>query len=256
MTSTVTTICFSPDLSYPVPSGAATRCAFGDLRSRQTILLFGDDNAITWLPAFSALGTDLHWRIVFLGKAACSAWSLSANAGTAKCRKFVSEEVAFATRLRARIIIPMGSKVGWRGTKNATVKQLRSEITSTLGALSPSHSRIILFQTIPQFNKGYTNWTPQVCLTGSRALLGQCESVIYHFVTDNTVQLALKGVAGTLRVPLIPTQQFFCSATQCTLFVTSPGGTYLVYRDAAHMSRYYSNWIFVALEPYLRPYLR
>jgi hypothetical protein len=37
------------------------------------------------------------------------------------------------------------------------------------------------------------------------------------------------------------------------MFVTGPAGTYLVFHDAVHMTRYYSNYISRALAQLMRP---
>jgi len=251
----VPSACFSRSFSVGVPANAQRRCAFGDQTSPRRILVFGDDVALEWLPALSQLGTDLHWRIIFLGKPECSAWNYRAAAGTVACRAYIHHVVEFANRLHARYVFPMGNKVAWHGNKDASVKQLRYEIGATIDAMRPSQSRVILFEAIPQFNPGYTDWTPNVCFTKYYNNMAVCENVIHNFAVTSTASLAIYHLAIVRKLHVVPAMPLFCSSTKCALFVTTPNGTYLVYRDAMHMSRYYSNFIARALEDELSPLL-
>jgi len=251
----VPSACFDRSYAVGVPRNAQIRCAFGDLASPRRILVFGDNVALEWLPALSQLGTDLHWRIILLGKPQCSAWNYRSAAGTTACRTYMHAVVRFANQLHARYVLPMGDKVAWHGSKNASVKQLRYEIGATIDALRPSMSRVLLFEAIPQFNPGYTAWTPQVCFTKYYNNMSVCENVIHNFAVTSTTSLAIFHLAIARKLHIVPTMPLFCSSTKCALFVTTPGGTYLVYRDAAHMTRYYSNYIARALEGELAPLL-
>jgi hypothetical protein len=252
----IPTVCFSPVASVGVPANAQGRCAFGDLTSARKILVFGDSVALQWIPALSQLGHDLHWRIVFLGKPWCSAWAYRSFAGTAGCRHYMREVVSFANRLHARYVMPMGAKELWRGSKNVSVRELRYEMAATVDALRPSLSRVLLMESIPQFNHGYTDWTPRICFQQYYNNMAVCENVIRHFAVTSTTSLAIWHFAIARRIHMIPTMPLFCSGIKCALFVTTPTGTYLVYRDATHMNRYYSNYIAGALETEMKPWLR
>ena len=50
---------------------AATSCVFGDSRSRQTIVLFGDSHAVMWLPAIEPAAARRHWRLIVLWQPTC-----------------------------------------------------------------------------------------------------------------------------------------------------------------------------------------
>jgi hypothetical protein len=239
----IPTVCFNADPSAGIPPNAATRCSFGWTKSAHTILLFGDDKALMWVPALSAAAYDLHWKLIFIGKQQCSAWAYRTYAGTAACRSFVRKEIAFANVLHARYVIPMGNKVLWRGSKNSSVLTLRGEINATLDALRPSRSRPMLFMPIPEFNAGYTAWSPSQCLIQYPTNLGPCETVIHNFAVTSTPSLALARVARDRHIPIVQSKQFFCADIRCALFVSGPTGNYLVYRDKGHMSRYYANYM-------------
>jgi len=50
---------------------ATAPCVFGDVRSQQTVVLFGDSHAEHWLPAMDRLARARNWRVVAMIKPAC-----------------------------------------------------------------------------------------------------------------------------------------------------------------------------------------
>ncbi|WP_067507639.1 acyltransferase family protein [Actinoplanes sp. TFC3] len=48
-------------------------CAYGDLSSGTTVVLFGDSHAGHWFPALEAASLQRHWKLVVVTKSACSA---------------------------------------------------------------------------------------------------------------------------------------------------------------------------------------
>ncbi|WP_041834335.1 acyltransferase family protein [Actinoplanes sp. N902-109] len=48
-------------------------CAYGDLSSPTTVVLFGDSHAGHWFPALEAVALQRHWKLVVVTKSACTA---------------------------------------------------------------------------------------------------------------------------------------------------------------------------------------
>jgi hypothetical protein len=46
-------------------------CAFGDLNSKRTVVIYGNSQAQMWMPALVTIATDEHLRLVPVIKAAC-----------------------------------------------------------------------------------------------------------------------------------------------------------------------------------------
>jgi hypothetical protein len=247
--------CYNPDKSVGLPAKVATRCLFGDRHVKRRIILFGDDTAAQWFPAMAIAAGELHWKLYFFGKPGCSPWGLSANAGTRDCRRFIRQEVAFANSQHVRYVMPMGNKVTWHHTHNASVKELSAEITSTLQAMKPSRSHVILFQTIPQFNPGFTERAPLSCFSRTGDLR-TCEAVIHNVALNSTSAVALPLVALAQHIPLVSTTPLFCHSARCALYLQTPAGNILVYADREHMGGWYSLYISRALEEMIKPLLR
>lgn len=231
-------------------------CAFGDKHAKRTIYLFGDDAAAQWIPAFRAIGSSLKWRVVITTKLNCSPWSYGTSADGGNCRAFVDDEIALADTDHPAVIIPMGEKVVWRGSKGASVRYLVREMQGALVALSSSHARVILMAPIPAFVHGYTNWTPQICMRTYRDNLRPCEAIIYNEAVTSTASQALNQIAFFDRIPLEPTRDLFCSGTHCALYVTTPTRTWLVYKDATTINLDYANFVSGALATMIKPRLR
>jgi hypothetical protein len=248
-------LCYPTDPHDGVFMNAYTGCAFGDRKAKRTILLMGDDEALQWLPSFNALGVDLRWRVVFVAKARCSPWSYGTNLEGHSCRRFVAGEVALVNQLRPKVVVPVGEKVRWRGNLHASVVYLRREIARTLAALAPSRARVLMLQPIPEFNHGFTRWTPQTCMRQFASRIAPCERRIYKDATTSTAAIAIPQEGAAENVAVVPTLDLFCSAPKCALFVTTTTGTWLVYRDARHMNRVYGYLIHLALEQLVRPLL-
>ncbi len=246
--------CFNPDKTVGVPANITTRCRFGDRYVKRRIILFGDDTAAMWLPAMSLVAAELHWKLYFIGKPGCSPWGLSANAGTAACRKFIRQEVAFINTQHVRYVMPMGTKVKWHHTHNASLKELSSEIMATIMAVKPSRSHVVLFNVIPQFNPGFTERAPLSCFA-RRGDLRTCEAVIHNVALNSTAAIALPMVARAQKIPLIATTPLFCYSSRCALYLQTPAGNILVFSDRSHMGGWYALYISRALEEILKPVL-
>jgi hypothetical protein len=52
-------------------------CAFGDLGSSRTLVVYGDSHAEMWFDAFDKLATAIGWRLVMLAKPYCPATSVT-----------------------------------------------------------------------------------------------------------------------------------------------------------------------------------
>ena len=49
----------------------STRCYYGNVRSKTTIVLFGDSHALAWFPAVERVAKDRGWRLINVTRSAC-----------------------------------------------------------------------------------------------------------------------------------------------------------------------------------------
>jgi hypothetical protein len=236
-------------------SGAATHCTFGDRKVHRTILLTGDAHADMWLPALSEIGTDLHWKIVFVGRPHCSPWADGAPSNVGGCRAYEKSVVALDHSLKAAVVIPVGAKVSWKHSISQSATTLESEMSTMVKALRGAGSKVVLFSMAPEYNKGFATFTPRSCLTHKARYLRPCERAAYLDMTDSVAAVSTVFAAHELHAPLVDTSALFCSGTLCSLFVETKSGARLVYADAHQINRYYSVLVSLALEGMLKPKL-
>ena len=249
--------CYSTSLGnavQPMPSNAATTCAFGDKTATQTLFLFGDSQAAMWVPALNIAGEILKWKVVFVAKVGCGPWIDPANEGSSACNQWVKGEIALANQLKPQVVVPEGLTIGWANNKYPTSGQFDSELQSMVKALKPSRAKILFFDEIPQFYGDLTSATPSTCLTVHSTSIQSCELTIKQVSTVATTK-GITTVATADHLSIVPVREFFCGRLRCDLFVNAPNGSHLVYTDAFHMNADYSAWIGPATATLLSSYL-
>jgi hypothetical protein len=240
-----------------LPTDAGTACAFGDKEATRTILLFGDSQASTWLPAFNIAGTILHWKIVFLAKDGCGPWisPVTSAAGSSSCSQWVHGEIAVANQLKPEVVVPVGLTLALMSDNQyPSTTQFEGQVLTMVQDLAPSHAKVLFLQEIPQFYAYFTSATPESCLTVHSSSIENCELTIKQVKAIETT-VGMKEVASIDHLDTVPIRELFCGSKRCDVFVNSPGESHLVYADWAHMNATYSAWIGRATAQLLAKYL-
>lgn len=249
-----------PSAPQPVPTNAATACAWGDRAAKRSIFLFGDSQAAMWLPAFNALGKDLGWKVLFLAKKSCSPWITSSRSnygdGTSvlsnsACQTFVKNAIGFAKSVHPTIVIPLGLALLVASEKTVTSSDEKTAVLKTVKALRASGAKILFLAGMSSMFSGVT---PQQCLTVHVSDLPACEVTVSEIKTY--VQYSgLVSAAALAKVDVVPTLKLFCAKKVCPIVVRAGSVEHLVYFDLGHMNNTYSAWISGALETLMKPYL-
>lgn len=240
-----------------LPSDAGTTCAFGDKDASRTILLIGDSQASSWLPAFNIAGEILQWKVVFLAKDGCGPWisPVTTAQGSSACSAWVHGEISVAKQLKPQVVIPVGLTLAeLSDNQYPSTAQFAGEVLSMVQALAPSHAKVLFLQEIPQFYSYFTSATPESCLTVHTSSIQNCELTIKQIKTIETT-VGLNEVATVDHLQTVPVRELFCGKVRCDVFVNSPGESHLVYQDWAHMNATYSAWIGRATAQLLEKYL-
>ena len=228
-----------------LPSNAGKTCAFGDTHSTKTLLLFGDSQASTWLPAFNVAGELMRWRIIFLAKDGCGPWisPVTSIQGSSACNLWVRGEIAIANQLKPQVVVPVGLTLSLLSNNQyPTISQFVFEFQMMVKAIAPSHGKLLLLQEVPQFYSYITSATPTSCLTVHSSSIQSCELKVKQVKSIETT-LGLSAVAKTDHLETVPIRELFCGKVRCDVFVNSPGESHLIYQDWAHMDATYSVWI-------------
>jgi hypothetical protein len=240
-----------------LPANAAKTCAFGDTKSTRTLLLFGDSQASTWLPAFNIAGELLQWRIVFLAKDGCGPWlsPVTSVQGSSACNLWDRGAIAIANALKPQVVVPIGLTLSLLSNNQyPSTSQFIFEVQAMVKALAPSRSKILLLQEVPQFYSYFTSATPESCLTVHSSSIQKCELTVKQVKSIETTT-GLTSVATADHLDIVPIRELFCGKYRCDVFVNSGNESHLIYQDWAHMDATYSAWIGRATAQLLAKYL-
>jgi hypothetical protein len=250
--------CYSDSVTS-VPSNFATLCAWGSKTATRTIFLFGDSQAAQWVPALNALGSDLGWKVIMLGRSQCSPWvdqQKFTYTGTslATCTKFRQEEFQAIDKTHPAIVIPDGLELDYGEGKYATPGQFLTELQTMATALKPSGAKLLFLSPLPGFYPDFTNQTPTTCLT---AHAGNIQPCLYSPTQMVSYELlaGFKAIAASTQGAVADVTPLFCTTTKCAIFVKAGAVNHLVYLDEYHTNRWYLVWISKALESIVGPLL-
>jgi hypothetical protein len=233
-----------PQLYRDLCSGAfddaevKTPCAYGDLSSATTVVLFGDSHAGHWFPALERIALQRGWKLVVLIKSACSA----------------ADALIYIDALKRQF----DECTRWR---TAAWKRIRALRPAKVIMASTAEGGEILHVSGDQ-DVAWTNaWT-----TSIDAVSGPGTQVYYvndtpwhgHVVPDclsahlDDPQWCARSRADAILLPkrrqlviaaarahgarIIDPLPWFCTATQCPLII----GNVLVYKDRHHVTTVYS----------------
>jgi SGNH domain (fused to AT3 domains) len=250
--------CYSDSVTS-VPSNFSKLCAWGSKTATRTIFLFGDSQAAQWVPALNALGIDLGWKVIMVGRSQCSPWVdpnklYYTGTSLAACIKFRAEEFRAIDKTHPAVVIPDGLELDYGVGKYATPQQFLAELQTMATALAPSGAKLVFLSPLPGFYPDFTNQTPVTCLTAHASDIQPCLYSPTQMVSYELLE-GFKQIAASTQGAVANVTPLFCTTTKCAIFVKAGNANHLVYFDQYHTNRWYSVWISRALDSILGPLL-
>src|ERR1019366_4977412 len=139
---------------YPITESGCTgvsKCAFGDLASHRTVVLFGDSHALMWLPALVPVARSQHFRLVLIWKAACPAadvavWDSKTNTVFAACNKFRWASILAIRALGPALVLLASRTSRVLGPHKGPISDdvWRAGLERTIGLLSIHKTRVAI----------------------------------------------------------------------------------------------------------------
>lgn len=214
-----------------------TPCAYGDLTSPTTVVLFGDSHAGHWFPALERVATDRHWKLVVVTKSACSA--ADSVIFYEKLKREYTECVAWrkAAWQRIRALRPakvFATSVAPGDMLNAGGDQDRAWADGwarSLEQLADSGAHV--------YHLGDTPWMASIvpeCLSehlDDPQACGRSRAAAVVMPRRRALIAAALRARGATVIDPVP---WFCTASHCPPVV----GNVLVYKDQHHMTTAYS----------------
>jgi peptidoglycan/LPS O-acetylase OafA/YrhL len=226
-------------------------CAYGDLASPTTIVLFGDSHAGAWFPALEAIAVQRHWKLVVVTKSACSAASvrtfqLTLNRPFDECVRWRESAWAYLRALDPAMIVVASAAAGGSLVEKAT--DLDATWTAawarSADLLVGTGARLYLIDDTP-----YQRSDVPDCLSAHPDAPAACTvdrgSALPHVARRRMIDATLRRRGFTTIDPT----PWFCTSTRCPVIV----GDVLVYRDISHVTATYARLLAPLLSPHLPP---
>jgi peptidoglycan/LPS O-acetylase OafA/YrhL len=230
--------CLVSDTTPTATGSRPAGCTFGDVNSATVVALYGDSQAVMWLPAFDKLGKEHHWRIVLYARAACriadlKLWDYPLNAPGVGCTLWHAWSVRQIRQLHPRYVVIADHAVFGNIDYN---KRPYSQAAFTAGMLATidqirqPRTSVVLLGPIPQPAQD-----PVTCLARNVSNVQACSTSLE--AASKVVNLAeVYAVSLAANLPLIPTTQWFCTGSTCPTIVNHT----VMYYDADHASEHYA----------------
>ena len=213
-------------------------CAYGDLTSSTTVVLFGDSHAGHWFPALEAAALQRHWRLVVVTKSACTAadgiiYLEQLKREFSECGQWRRAAWRYTRSLRPAMIVvastyPSNDLLDVTGTQDE--------------AWAAAWQRSIRRLSAPGTEVFFVNDTPWQagsapdCLSAHMDEPSACVRNRIAAVNLPERRKLIEDVVRAEGASIIDPAPWFCTATRCPSVI----GNILVYRDQHHITTAYS----------------
>ncbi|MBB6474354.1 SGNH hydrolase domain-containing protein [Sphaerisporangium rubeum] len=226
-------------------------CVYGDLRSRTTVVLFGDSHAAQWFPALEKLALERRWRLVSLTKAWCkvaAVTTIRSGRPYASCDRWRKKALTRIAGLRPAMVVMSSSDDGTLAAKPRDPhKAWVTGFRETFRAVAAAGAKPVVVMDTP-----WPMGDAPECVAAHPSRLARCANHLPGAIEDQSRRDALtEAAADTGATPIDPTHWLCSMAGLCPPVVRDT----LVYRDDSHMTEQYAESLAPVLAPLL-PSLR
>jgi SGNH domain (fused to AT3 domains) len=228
-----------PDRCKPAFGSGVTSelCRLGDTSSSRVVVVLGDSQAGTWMPAVVAFARAQHLAVVPLVKPGCFVSRVNANHPGWPCASWFRWALGHDKALHpvATIVMFLLSA------------PLQQHPVSTVSDMKSVLSRVrngVLFADHPSQSQ-----EPDECIYKPGANMGKCSTRVPS--TYVPLMKALARMTTQTHHPAIPTLQWFCANGICPMVIDNTLAT----RDKDHMTKQYSAALGPLLSLELQPIL-
>jgi peptidoglycan/LPS O-acetylase OafA/YrhL len=212
-----------------------TVCHLGDLKSTNTIVVFGDSHALMWMPTILAMAQVDGWNVVPLIRKGCELPKWTGNgyptdpaSDVATCHVWYRWALRQAKLLRPDVVLMSGCcSDGATGSIATTMSQT---YVATAAALRPFARSVIVIED----DEGLKA-QPADCLLAAGATLRSCMTT--QTSTDVAFNNSLPQLAKANHFGFLKTRGWLCYQNQCPMVV----GTTVVYADTSHLTVQYAD---------------
>ena len=216
-------------------------CVFGDPAGAHTIVLFGDSHMQQWQPAFDSAGQHAHWRVVNWTKSACPAANLTVfdsqlNRVYTECDTWRSQTLKPIAALKPDVVVVSNSEDYSPGT--VTPAEYADATAATLRTLQQTTTAQIVFTS--RIRRYHRILDIAECVASHLGDVKACDFEyrprLYRSCSPHGDRAGRQNLGG---VTVIDPKDSDLRRPMCPAVV----GNLLVYRDTAHLSVEFSQWL-------------
>jgi hypothetical protein len=242
----VTGVCFMADSD--ASASPLKECTYGNTKSTNTVVLFGDSLANMWFPAIQTLATDHGFKLVLISEANCPLPSITfydqnVAAPQTACNTWRKDEIKAIKLLKPRRIYLASSGLGdeiavnGRGTYNGVASAWTAGFVKTVDELKATGAKITMIGIPP-----YVSITAPNCLAVHSSNIQLCDAS-YAEAENQSNTVPEQAAAEKAGVPYVPVTELYCSPPRCTVVIHNT----VVYRDPDHTTATYVKYLTGAL---------
>jgi hypothetical protein len=217
----------------------SSRCIYGNVRSRTTIVLFGDSHALTWFPAVLRVAQDRGWRLINVTRSMCPparvfSYSRATRSIIRSCLTWRSRAILRMEQMRPAIVVLSGSRGFVSATSTGQVLTGRARTNDwirgmkwTLNRLEPAVGRAILLADTP--NSRFAS--PAACLASNPRHALRCATTVTKAISYPWLNVEF-GVAKATKAGFINPERWVCPTSPCPAVVWGR----LVHRNRGHLT--------------------
>jgi SGNH domain (fused to AT3 domains) len=219
---------------------SVTRCVFGDVTSKRSIVLFGDSHAQMWLPALAPVAHAQGYRLSLVWMSGCpaatvSVWDAGTHSVNSACNSWRTKMVADIHKLQPVLVLLASrtSDIPGPGNVPTTDGAWESGLEQTITELKTQKTKVAVIGDITVFSP---NVLPE-CLAANPSSVQSCAvsnpngKTRQHFAAE-------QAAAAAENVTYLDPQAWLCTST-CSPVI----GNMVAYYDSFHVSATYAEYL-------------
>jgi hypothetical protein len=232
----------SPGAYYPSSNhecSGMTKCVFGDVKSDEVVVLFGDSHAQMWLPALAPVFRSARERLVLIWKPGCpdatvGVWEAYTHSINVGCNDWRSEMIADIHAADPTLVLLADRTSDIPGANNRLIANStwESGLETTISDLKSSTTQVAVVQDVTILSLPMPE-----CLAAHPNSIQACSVKNPNPKTHQHFAAEL-AAADAEDVPYVTTQQWLCT-TRCSPVV----GKLAAYFDQYHVSSTYAEYL-------------
>ena len=224
------------------------KCEYGNLKSKTTVILFGDSHALSWFPTLEKLALYKNWKLISLTMSSCwpasiPAWNSTTKILMTNCEMWRDSAFTQLAKIKPKYIFVAGTSGfstldanGQVAVGQTRVDIWRKGMNETLNKLVADTSKVFYIADYPIATSDPIN-----CLSHAKSLIS-CVIPLNAAVNFNWLQLEHDVVIENGAI-FIDATELICETDPC-----APISNNLIkYRDAGHLTATFAKSLFSQL---------